>query len=248
MKRNQIFKYYAFGYNYCSISFLLVGRPLDYVHDMLSKYFVFIDELELSVTKQAASQLRELLKSEVNATSTAIIDEVLFNRIKSMLAAVDSTLDAELKIRYTYIMTTKRFPINTLMESPKDLLGLDVYDKLTDTAKKDFKLGCQQIAFESPTAAAFHFMRCIEEEIKELYFKFKKTKRLERPMWGPMLDQLMKKKKPKPEDSLLDHLNSIRKHYRNPTQHPEKFFNVDEAQDLLNDTINALNRIINSLS
>ncbi len=39
----------------------------------------------------------------------------------------------------------------------------------------------------------------------------------------------------------------IRKNYRNPTQHPEKFYTTDEAQDLLNSSIVAINSICRAI-
>jgi hypothetical protein len=41
----------------------------------------------------------------------------------------------------------------------------------------------------------------------------------------------------------MSHLDGIRVHFRNPTQHPEAFYTLDEAQDLLNQTITAVNMI-----
>ena len=66
-------------------------------------------------------------------------------------------------------------------------------------------------------------------------------------MWGPMVEKLRSKNQPKPSSDLLDHLDLIRKNYRNPTQHPDKFYSIDEAQDLLNSTIVAINMISKSI-
>ena len=118
-----------------------------------------------------------------------------------------------------------------------------VYDNLNDQTKKDFDLACTQIALNLPTGAAFHLMRALEEQVKVLYFHFKRTNRLRNPMWRPMLQQLRNKRNPKPTDKLLDLLDGVRLHYRNPTQHPDMFYTIDEAQDLLNQTISAINLI-----
>ena len=123
------------------------------------------------------------------------------------------------------------------------LLGKDVYSNLEDISRKDFDLACTQVALNQPTASAFHLMRALEHQIKVLYYHFKKTNRLSKPMWGSMVNQLRNKRNPKPQTKLLDFLDSIRVHYRNPTQHPELFYTIDEAQDLLNQTISALNMI-----
>jgi hypothetical protein len=123
------------------------------------------------------------------------------------------------------------------------LLGGGVYQRLNDVAKKDFQLACMQVALAQPTAAAFHLMRALEKQVAILYFAYKKTKRLKILLWGPMTDQLRSKQAPKPTVKLLDHLDSMRRHFSNPTQHPDTFYSMDLAQDLLNQTIAALNMI-----
>src|SRR5262249_40866727 len=96
------------------------------------------------------------------------------------------------------------------------------------------------ITMNLSTAAAFHLMRCVEDCVKLLYFQFVKTGRMEKPMWGPMVEKLKNKNKPKPSPEILDQLDIIRTNFRNPTQHPQKFYNIDEAQDLLNASIVAI--------
>lgn len=76
-----------------------------------------------------------------------------------------------------------------------------------------------------------------------LYNAFKKRDRLKNPMWGSIIKELRGKRNPKPSDKLLDHLDGMRVHFRNPTQHPDVFYNIDEAQDLLNQTMTAINMI-----
>lgn len=126
---------------------------------------------------------------------------------------------------------------------PQKLLAENVFGTLSPSSQRDFALGCMQIALNQPTSSAFHLMRALEEEVKHLYFHYKKKNRLERPMWAEMIRELRAKRAPKPSDKALDHLDSIRVHFRNPTQHPDAFYTLDEAQDLLNQTITAINMI-----
>ena len=130
-----------------------------------------------------------------------------------------------------------------LLENPQSLLAKNIYNQLSDNAKKDFNLACIQIAYNQPTAAAFHLMRALEDQIRILYYHFKRTNRMTNPMWGPIINQLRNKRNPKPTVKLLDLLDSMRIHYRNPTQHPDLFYTLDDAQDLLNQTISAINMI-----
>ena len=156
-------------------------------------------------------------------------------------------MDAELQLRTAYVLTIKRYSLESLLNTPAELLGDGVYARLSDTSKRDFSLACIQIALSQPTAAAFHLMRALEEQVKMLYFSYKKINRLDKPMWGPMTNELRNKKAPKPTEKLLNHLDGMRVHFRNPTQHPELFYSLDEAQDLLNQTITAINMIVAEL-
>jgi hypothetical protein len=137
--------------------------------------------------------------------------------------------------------------LESLLGKAATLLAVGVHDTLSDVAKRDYRLACQQIALSQPTASAFHMMRMLEDQVKVLYFAFKKTKRLEKPMWGPMIVELRAKRAPRPSTKLLDHLDGMRVHFRNPTQHPQAFYTIDEAQDLLNQTITATNMIFAEL-
>ena len=99
------------------------------------------------------------------------------------------------------------------------------------------------LAFELPTAAAFHFLRGTEEALRDFYLKSVKRDRIKEPrMWGPIVSHLRTRKKPPPA-LLLDNLDSLRSNFRNPTQHPEKVFDLDEAQDLLALAIDSINRM-----
>ncbi|HJP19612.1 MAG: hypothetical protein CMD96_03555 [Gammaproteobacteria bacterium] len=243
MRKTQIYKYYAFGYNY---ALLKNGGCLGWAKELaistLKDLFIDLTMLDLKVTLKAAEKLQSILQ-EIEKSDAATIDAALANRIKSEVERIDPSLDAELQLQDAYVLTEKRYGTDKLLENPDSLLSGGVYSKLSDTSKKDFSLACTQIAFSQPTAAAFHLMRALEEQVKMIYLGFKKTKRLKKPMWGPMIEELRKKKKPKPSEKLMSHLDGIRVHFRNPTQHPEAFYTLDEAQDLLNQTITAVNMI-----
>jgi hypothetical protein len=110
-----------------------------------------------------------------------------------------------------------------LLKSLDKLLAKGVNLQMSANARRDFFDATRCIAMNLPTAAAFHLLRCVEEMVKQLYYSFVKQNRMGKPMWGPMLDKLKAKKRPKPSVELVDHLDIIRRNFRNPTQHPEKF-------------------------
>jgi hypothetical protein len=47
---------------------------------------------------------------------------------------------------------------------------------------------------------------------------------------------------------LLDNLDNIRHSFRNPTQHPDKIYDIQEVQDLFGLCIDAVNRMVKILS
>ncbi|MBI5022232.1 MAG: hypothetical protein HZB59_12415 [Ignavibacteriales bacterium] len=51
----------------------------------------------------------------------------------------------------------------------------------------------------------------------------------------------------KSQSSLLSNLDDIRITFRNPTQHPEKVYDIDEVQDLLGRCIDVVSRIAREL-
>lgn len=247
MQKSRIYKYFAFGYNYNLLKREGVkGYPLQRGIADLSEFLEYLDELDLQVTKGIAVDLIKLLAELKESEQTHIADDQSI-KIKKTLEKLDPTLDSELSLRYAYILTKKRYPLESLLTSPSDLLSKTSIDTLAITTKKDFSAACRSIAFSQPTSAAFHLMRALEAQVKVLYFAFKKTKRLDKPMWGPMTSQLRTKRAPKPSEKLLTHLDGMRIHFRNPTQHPDAFYTMDEAQDLLNQTITAINMIASEL-
>jgi len=60
-----------------------------------------------------------------------------------------------------------------------------------------------------------------------------------------MLRQLVERKKKKLPDTLLESLDYIRKSYRNPTNHPEAVYSLDQAEDLLGLCIDVTNKMDN---
>jgi len=248
MRRISIYKHYSFGYNYgLLLRDGMNGYTRDDAIEVLSKFFANLAELDLQVTSVAAGDLRVFLEEINSSEETNSVDANLAKRICAATEKLDTTLDAELKLRKAYVLTKKRYPLDTLLATPEELLAKGAWDTLSDTAKQDFRLAAIQVALSQPTASAFHLMRCLEEQVKVLYFAFKKTKRLEKPMWGPMTTELKAKRAPKPTEKLLNHLDGMRIHFRNPTQHPNAFYSLDEAQDLLNQTITALNMVADEL-
>ena len=150
------------------------------------------------------------------------------------------------QLRYAFIVTPKRFELNNLLDQPSNLFGEGVYSRLPSLARFDFAQACRCISYGVATAAAFHLMRGTEGVLRFYYFNIVKKGRLKSPLWGTMIEHL-RKRRDAPKTSLIDHLDHIRTNFRNPTQHPDARYDLDEAQDLLSLSIDAVNRMVKDL-
>ena len=57
----------------------------------------------------------------------------------------------------------------------------------------------------------------------------------------------LRQRRDAPSDELLENLDLIRRSFRNPTAHPEKSYDIDEAQDLFGLCIDVVNRMAREL-
>jgi hypothetical protein len=221
--------------NINSISNFLVEYGLNVTHKVLYEFWELkanwdveyegaTDKEQLILTRQVTTQELEIVKREANAGR--------------------QTLLAESDLKFAYITTDKRHSINKLVNEIDTLFGRGVFKSLPELAKRDFMEAGTCIAFELPTSAAFNLMRGTEAVLNEFYLRIVKNKRIAQPrMWGPTTDHLRRLRK-KPPEALLNNLDNIRKNYRNPTQHPEKSYDMEEAQDLLSLSADVVNQMI----
>lgn len=244
MREQRIYDYYYFGFEHSKIIETLNNYRISAksVNKVFKTFMVWLEEICLPVTLQASEPLKAIVESLPDEEEQPLSREII-DKIKQEFIIIKAVIDAELKIAILYRLEEKRYPLEILLEQPEKLLSKGGFEQLSSICQSDFSSACIQIALNQPTASAFHLMRALEEQVKTLYFAFKKTKRLKKPMWGPMTSELRSKRAPKPTEKLLSHLDGMRIHFRNPTQHPEKFYSMDEAQDLLNQTIVAINMI-----
>lgn len=250
MRKTNIYEYYCFGYNYYLLRYLLDGIP---VHEgetsllnRIEEFFDTLDILDLHVTRKVAEDLAEIAERAKNLPKDAEVDASLAKEVQKAADKLDATLDAELSLRSAYIVTPKRFPLDNLLRYPKKLFASNVFHKLPNLSKFDFKSAGHCIAFGLATAAAFHIMRGTEGVLKDYYCSIVKRNRVKRLLWNNMVEHL-RKRRDAPPKTLLDNLDNIRDNFRNPTQHPEARYDMDETQDLLSINIDVVNRMIKDL-
>lgn len=226
------------------------GGVADNVADLQTR----LDQYEFFVTREVGWELWELREGwlaelaehegDEQWTSGRLVSDKEFADIRRISGVIRETLLAESRGKVAYIASDKRYTVSKLIGSIGSLMGKSVYDALPDLAKYDFEEGGKAIAFDLPTAAAFHILRGTEAVLRDFYERVVRRDRIAEPrMWAAMVADMRKKSKAPPA-SLLDNLDSLRKHYRNPTQHPEKVYDSDEVQDLLALAVDSVNRMV----
>jgi hypothetical protein len=208
----------------------------------LVAFFSYLDKLNLQVTKRAADGLKDILKEFQKAIQNERLTEEQASRLKTLIRDIRMTLAAELQGFTAYITTPKRTDIKRLTEDVASLFSPATFNKLPPIAQYDFAEAGKCIAFERSTAAAFHILRATEAVLRGFYCSLVHQKRCE-PMWGPMIADLRKRRKGKSHSVLLDNLDNIRRSFRNPTQHPEATYDINEVQDLWGLCVDPVNRM-----
>lgn len=248
MKTHNIHQYIHLG----AYHWYLVKIPTDLkASDALSAILELkkcIEGASLQITTRAGWELWTIAKELKQLPADEIVKENVILKIRQKAEDLENTLTAEAEGKVVYVVTEKRIDTEKLLNRPFALLANNVWFSLPVISARDFNVGCRAIAFELPTAGAFSLLRCVEGALKHLYFCNIKRNRLpeKEQMWGPMIKQLRDKKSDKPPIELLDTLDRIRVNFRNPTDHPKKEYDLDEAQDLFGLCVDALNRIVKS--
>lgn len=248
--------------------YVYVGTAIRYLVDCQEGYGVFtpggvVDNIEslnrklmvyeLFVTVRVLGRLSDTVR-EWREEAAAHEDEEAWEESRALTgdeadkvrAAANTgreTLLAEASGKVAYIAEDKRYTVEKLTDQIETLFAVGVFDELPTIAQEDFTASGRAIAFMLPTAAAFHILRGTEAALRGYYARLVLRGRIAEPrMWAAIVADLRAKSTP-PPDLLTTSLDSLRKHYRNPTQHPDKSYDIDEVQDLLASAIDVVNQM-----
>lgn len=220
------------------------GRVLE----VIDRYLKNLELLDLSVTKNASHKLIEFYEEIKTKPPKSRLTKEEATRLAEIIRDCRKTLFAELQGKFGFVVTDKRYAIDKLLNNPNLLLATNIFENLPDIAQYDFSEACKCLAFERPTAAAFHLLRSCESVLREYYKTYVKRERISEPyLWGKITDDLKKKKRKEVPGELLDNLDIIRRNYRNPTDHPEKCYDIDQVQDLFGLYLDVTNRMIKQM-
>jgi hypothetical protein len=253
MKTKSIFGYFYFG---TTVRYLQDISEGYHVHDTergalaltnLRRFLETLSDLDLQVTKRAAEPLKGIVRELEPLPEDARLTATQAKKINDLMERIRPTLEAELEGFEAYVVTPKRIDVVRLLKDVPFLLAPGAFSKISDVARYDLTEGGKCIAFERPTAAAFHILRATESVLRFYYCGHVKRNRVNL-MWGQMVQHLRGRPREKIPETLLNNLDDIRLHFRNPTQHPEKVYDIQEVQDLWGRCTDAINRMAADLT
>ena len=217
-----------------------------YVLSNIDAFLRNLDWFSLPVTQRASYELANFADPLRDLAEDAHLSAEDANELRQIMLRLRPTLYAEAAGLVAFAVSDKRYDVRKLMEDVGSLLADGVFQRLPEIAQTDFQEAGMCIAFVRPTAAAFHLLRATEAVLRQYYRGMVRQNRIQEPwMWGPMMDD-MRGRRIAPDATLAHTLDGLRQHFRNPTQHPEKVYDIDEAQDLFAACLDAVNRMVAS--
>lgn len=252
MLKRSIYDYILFGTGFRYLQDAKQGYPLGdlgsrdgFVLDCGRRVLEGLEEFELHVTRRAAGELRTVLKELKEFPKDHKLTADQAKRLKKIIEGIRLTLMAEARGNVAFIATDKRIDVEKLLDDIAGLFAPGTFTKLPDIAQYDFAESGKCIAFERPTAAAFHCLRGTEAVLRHYYCLLVRRGRSDL-QWGPMVASLRRSRK-NPPPVLLSNLDNIRESFRNPTAHPEARYDISQVQDLFNLCVEVVNRMVKDL-
>jgi len=248
MEERRITRYIACGSTLRYLRDAQPGWPLHgraFILSNIDQLVGFLKEFELRVTLRASKKLLALKEKLEARPKGATLTKDEASALRSLVYDLEKTLFAEAEEKTVFVVGGKRVDVRKLLVAPEALLAPNVFSSLPEIAQYDFRQAGKCIAFNVPTAAAFHLLRGTESVLRHLYCCVVKRRRVKPLLWSNMVKHL-RNRRSRPEEALLATLDSIREFHRNPTSHPEKRYDSDEVQDLLGLCIEIANRSVAS--
>lgn len=190
-------------------------------------------------SRRKANELLTTLKEQAAEAEKPENQEKLMGslaayRLSKAVGDFETVLAAEFGLTPLFLVTPKRgYDLYTLINAGQSLFPESLSTKAPE-AIEDIRAGAKCLAFELPTAAAFHFHRANEAVLRKYWEAIRPGKpHPGNKTIGDYLSALGKSRKGSPKIKAA--LRDIKDLYRNPVLHPEySLKDVDEAVALLN--------------
>ena len=250
MRTKEINGYVSFGsvLNYLRLAKENYDYNREYsVKENIEDFIYNIKELNLKVTaKTEAFRDLEDFKKRLDETDLEYkLSDNDASELGEIITRLQDVIHAELVDRTVYVITEKRMDVDKLLNKVSQLFTPDTFLELPDIPSFDFNEAGKCIVFERATAAGYHILRAMEGIIRWFYDTLNNSTGCTMEWHRIILG--LRSLTPEPPPEILDHLDSIRKYFRNPTAHPELRFDIETVQDLFSECIPMVNRIIKFL-
>ena len=157
------------------------------------------------------------------------IPQPLVLRITSAVTEFRHHLEAECPTLATYVVSPKgAYSVSRLIDQAEVLIPETTRGQLDDLVTEDIRQAGRCLAFDLPTAAAFHLFRAVESVLRLLHSRVTQTPPADEPLsgWHPHIQALTRAAVP---SKVTDLLVNIKNNYRNPIAHPEATLTSDQA-------------------
>ena len=126
----------------------------------------------MHVTIRSANKLFDLREELAKRPKDALLSHEDAEKLNKIMNEIRFTFEAETQGIFAYFVTDKRLDVKKLLEHVNQLFSPKVFEACPETARYDFKEAGLCVAFELPTAAAFHILRGTEDVIRLYYKKY----------------------------------------------------------------------------
>lgn len=251
MQRINLYQFYVFGAAIQALEqFDIKSNNIEALFDAVSA-IVNLSRQGGITLKFAEQSLSELSKSADDLISEYLEDEpkparILskFNVAKGRIRKFETLFETELsRTAETYSVSRKGiYSTSELVDRADEALPDDLRSALPQLASADLRAAGRCLAFDLPTASAFHLLRAAEEVIKRYYEALKGEKwgdnhKDSQRNWGQYI-RYLGEANAKP--TITSALTQIKELYRNPIVHPEAQLDSSEALNLFNLTVGVL--------
>ncbi len=201
--------------------------------------------LPLHISKSAADSLYRALANVIpddigSLEFDAEVNQVHIFQVAEAAKSFEIVFAAELQSANTYLVQQKGiYNTSDLVERAETALDSSL-TVISEDARKDFGQAGRCLAFDLPTAAAFHLTRSIESVLRKYHALGcpDSPNAGKRPEMATCINELRKRNE---SGKLLDILDHFRDLHRNTTMHPEAFLESSEALRLFDIAKSALN-------
>ena len=213
----------------------------------MKSYLITLSEHDPLDLRASRSSIYDLLAQinyvmETVEQQEARIEERKYN-IWSISSKLQTLLDGELSIQPIYHVWPKRaYNIEALVAEGDRLFSADVRAEFNEEEKYNIKEAGKCLAFEVPTAAAFHIFRCAESVLRRYYeLVVGKLPKPKMRNWGAYIKHL---KECGADRRVIVILEQIKDLHRNPVIHPETRMTNEESLSLIGIIDSALTAMV----